>query len=128
MAWETIILKVQESRNLGPLHHKQYRLCPRCEGKLFTIPFVTDPTKGIDLKKFAQDIMEFQVLTCDRCGQFLAFEGCTGECASVPRSKCEVCGKFYCSHCGISIDTGPDQKHVALHYCNDHVPEWYKNR
>jgi len=79
-------------------------------------------------QKSVVDEMEFLVLICDRCGQIMAFEGCRGECASFPRSKCEVCGKYYCHHCGITLDIEVEGKQVKLRYCNDHIPEWYKNR
>jgi hypothetical protein len=126
LAWETVTLKVPESNKFSKLH-KQFRECPKCEGKLFTIPYQTD-TSTPTPKKSLEDEMEFLVLLCDRCGQIMAFEGCTGECASSRKSKCEVCGKFYCNHCGITEELDIEEKHVELRYCNDHVPEWYKNR
>lgn len=108
--------------------HKHCGFSPKCEGKLFTIPYHTNLDKRVSFKKFFEGEMEFLVLICDRCGEFMAFEGCTGECASFPRSKCEICGKNYCNHCGISADIDVDEKPVEFRYCNDHVPEWYKNR
>ena len=127
MAWETIILQVQETKKLDS-HHRHYSLCPRCEGKLFAIPFHTTLPSDATYTKYYTGEREFNVLTCDRCGQFLAFEGCTGDCATSPKSKCEVCGKYYCGHCGITAEIGEHSEHIELHFCNDHIPDWYRNR
>jgi predicted nucleic-acid-binding Zn-ribbon protein len=127
LAWETVILKVPGSKKLSR-PHKHNWLCPKCEGKNFTIPYHTYQAKGAASKKFFEDELEFHVLICDRCAQFMVFEGCTAECASFPKSKCEICGKNYCTHCGITADFDFEGKHVELRYCNDHIPEWYKNR
>ena len=127
MAWQTIILKVPDSKKFSRTHN-HYWLCPKCEGKLFTIPYQTNLPKKVSPKKSFEDEMEFLVLTCDRCVQIMAFEGCSGECASSRDSRCEVCSKYYCNHCGITEDIEVDEKHVELRYCNDHIPEWYKNR
>jgi hypothetical protein len=127
LAWETVKLKVPESKKLSK-SNKHYWLCPKCEGKLFTIPYPTGEPQAAASKQSVKDEHEFLVLICDRCGKFLAFEGCTGDCASFPRSKCEVCGKYYCNHCGIRDDIQVEDQLVELRYCNDHIPEWYKNR
>ncbi len=127
LAWETVILKVPESKKLERLHKNSW-LCPNCEGKPFMIPYHTRFTQVAALKKTTEDEMEFLVLICDCCGHFMAFEGCSGNCASFPKSKCEICGKYYCNHCGITSDIDIDEKHVELRYCYDHVPDWYKNR
>ena len=127
MAWETVRLKVPQSKKLTKSNKHDW-LCPKCEGKLFTIPYQTDAPAGDASKKSSKDEYEFLVLICDRCGKFLAFEGCTGDCATFPRSKCEVCGRFYCTHCGIREDIQVEDRLVELRYCNDHIPEWYKNR
>ena len=127
LAWETVLLKVPDSKKFSRLH-KHYWLCHKCEGKLFTIPYHTNAPNGVTQKKSNQDEMEFLVLICDRCGQIMAFEGCTGDCASSRKSKCEICGKYYCNHCGITADIDVDEKRVELRYCNYHIPEWYKNR
>jgi hypothetical protein len=94
----------------------------------FTIPYQVEGDKRDITTKLSDNEKEFLVLVCDRCGQFIAFEGCKGECSSLPRSKCEICGKYYCIHCGITVDIEVYEKHVELRYCNDHIPEWYKNR
>jgi hypothetical protein len=127
LGWETVILKVPESKKLNRLH-KHYWLCPKCEGNLFMIPSPINAANGVSPKKISEDEMEFLILICDRCGKFIAFEGCTGECATFPKSRCEICGKYYCNHCGITSDIDDGETHVELRYCNDHIPEWYKNR
>ena len=127
LAWEDVVFKISESNKHSRLHRRDW-LCPKCEGKLFTIPYPTNTPQSVSVNKSDDDEMEFLVLICDRCGQIITFEGCSGECASLPRSRCEVCGKYYCSHCGITVDIEVDEKHVKLRYCNDHIPEWYKNR
>ncbi len=127
MAWETVILKVPGSKKHNRLHKKPW-LCPKCEGKPFAIPYHTGLNRVTVSEKISEDEREFLVLICDCCGQIMAFEGCSGNCASFPKSKCEICGKFYCVHCGITSDIDIDEKRVELRYCYDHVPEWYKNR
>jgi hypothetical protein len=127
MTWETVILNVPGSKKLTR-SHKHNRLCPKCEGKLFMIPYHFTGPKGVVSKKIFEDEMEYHVLICDRCGQLMVFEGCTGACASFPKSKCEICGKYYCSQCGIIADIDVDDKHIELRFCNDHVPDWYQNR
>ena len=127
MGWETVILKAPASQKFNKLHNHSW-LCPKCEGNEFTIPFHVNASKGGALKAISDAEREFRVLVCDRCGQFIAFDGCKGECASTPLSKCEVCGKYYCIHCGINEDIEVNEKQVELRYCNDHIPEWYKNR
>jgi hypothetical protein len=128
MALETVILKVPELHPHTFLHRHDW-LCPKCEGHLSAVPSHT-PTfqNGPSEKKSIEIEMEFQVLMCDRCGQIMAFVSCTGECATYPKSICEVCGKYYCRHCGITLDFDVEGRHVELRYCNDHIPEWYKNR
>ena len=110
------------------LGNNHYGECPKCDGRLFTIPYYTNADKQVTAKKFYDDEKEFLVLLCDRCGQFMVFEGFTGDCASFPRSKCEICGIYYCNRGGITVDIDVDDKRVELRYCNDHIPEWYKNR
>ena len=127
MAWENVILMVPGT-NKNHRSGKQNWLCPKCESKLFTIPYYTNQAQAVAQTKSNEDEMEFLVLLCDRCGQVMAFDGCSGECASNRKSRCEICGKYYCSRCGISADIDIDEKHVELRYCNDHIPEWYKNR
>jgi hypothetical protein len=127
LAWESVTLKVPGSKKTSKLN-KLCWTCPKCERKFFTIPYKTKAPIGVSLKKFTEDEKEFLVLICDRCGQFMAFEGCVGECASLLKSKCEICGKYYCHLCGIVDDIDIDERHVELRYCNDHIPEWYKNR
>jgi hypothetical protein len=127
MAWETVVLKVEGAKKLNRIHRQSW-MCPKCERTFFTIPVNSKITKGATSKKSNEDEREFLVLICDRCGQFIAFEGCIGECSSFPKPKCEVCGKYYCGHCGIVEDIDMDDKHLELRYCYDHIPEWYKNR
>src|SRR5512133_1794226 len=105
LAWETVILKIPGSKKLKRKRlHNNYWLCPKCEGKPLMIPYHDRLTQVAAPKKTSEDEMEFLVLICDCCGQFIAFEGCSGNCASFPRSKCEICGKYYCHHCGITSD------------------------
>lgn len=127
MGWEAIVLKVPQAKQRGRLPKNNW-LCPRCAGKPFLIPSPADLTPAAAPQSAVRDEREFLVLTCDRCGQFMAFEGCSGNCAASPRSKCEICGKYYCPHCGITADIDLEERRVELRYCNDHVPEWYKNR
>ena len=127
MAWETVVLKVQESRKHSRLRDHDW-LCPKCDGKVFTIPYPTKSLQAVISQNTTSDEKVYQVLFCDRCGQIMAFEGCTGECASALKSECEICGKYYCHNCGITVDIDVDGKPVELRYCNDHIPEWYKNR
>jgi hypothetical protein len=126
MAWEAVMLKVAGTKKPSKLH-KQSWICPKCDRTFFTIP-VNSKAKGATSKKSGEDEREFLVLICDRCGQFIAFEGCAGGCSSFSKSKCEVCGKYYCSRCGITEDIDIGEKHLELRYCYDHIPEWYKNR
>jgi hypothetical protein len=128
MAWETVILKVPGSKNPGGAH-KQHTPCPKCAGKLYyTIPSPGESSAQLSLKQDSEVDLEFHVLVCDRCGQVIAFENCAGDCTSSCWSTCEICGKDFCKRCGISIDPGPDHRHVELHYCYDDLPEWYANR
>ena len=127
MAWETVVLKVPESKKLSKTHHHDW-LCPRCEGSLFMIPSPINSLKGVSTKKKSADEMEFLILICDRCGKFIAFEGCSGDCATYPKSRCEICGRYYCTHCGITSNIDGGETHIELRYCNDHIPEWYRNR
>jgi hypothetical protein len=126
LAWDTVIFKIPDQKNLNKQHNSHW-ICPMCEGKALTIPYGALAKKAF-IKKYMADEKEFLVLICDRCGQLVAFEGCTGICASEPKSKCEVCGKYYCKHCGITVDFETDGGVTEMRYCNDHIPEWYKNR
>ena len=127
MAWETVVLKVPEAKNRRRIRNR-YWLCPKCGGKVFTIPYSPEKSRDLASQKSTPDEKEYQVLICDRCGEIIAFDGCTGDCESALKSRCEICGKYYCSHCGITADLTVDGKLVELRYCNDHIPEWYKNR
>ncbi len=127
MAWETVVLKVADLNKLSRTHRHDW-LCPKCERQFFTIPYKTQKAAGAPSQDSLEDEKEFRVLICDRCGQFIAFEGCTGECATSRKPKCEICGRYYCQRCGIMDDMDVDGKKVELRYCNDHIPEWYKNR
>ena len=125
MAWETLIIKTVDIQDNQT--HKNYWLCPMCKGKTFAISY--HPNHLIqNPRKNTSDENTFRVLICDRCGQIIAFDGCKGTCACTPRSKCESCGKYYCRHCGVTDDFEIDGVVAELRYCNEHIPEWYKNR
>lgn len=127
MAWQTLNLKIS-----GPIkdirQNRNHWICPKCEGKELRISYHSCLTPKPTSKKPLEEEKEYLVLICDRCGDLIAFEGCTGECDENPKSKCEVCGKYFCCHCGITHDFNADNGVVELHYCQDHVPEWYQNR
>ncbi len=127
MAWETLVLKIPGTQKTAHGHKKVWT-CPKCEGKQFAIPYQSSAPPKAAANILPVDEQEVLVLICDRCGQFIAFEGCTGDCSLSPRSKCEVCGKYYCDHCGIHEEFETEEGIVLLRYCNDHIPEWYKNR
>ncbi len=127
MAWETVVLKVPGAKKPNKIHQRHW-LCPKCDGKPYTISYHSDTLKGITSNKSLEDEMEYLVLICDCCGDYIAFDGCTGECSRTHKTNCEICGKYYCKRCGMSADIDVDEKHIELRYCCDHIPEWYKNR
>ena len=127
MAWESVILKIPGFKRSARLDKNSW-VCPKCAGKEFTLPYRSDRQTQVTPKKSREDEKEFLVLICDRCGELVAFEGCMGDCAGYPKSRCEVCGRYYCVHCGISLDIETEEGLVELRYCNDHIPEWYQNR
>ena len=116
MAWETVFLKVPVLAH-SAFGHKHNLACPKCEGKLHS-----------DSGEEPEDELALLVLCCDRCNRQIAFDGCSGECAEMARPQCEECGKYYCTHCGIVEDFEEYGKLVTLRFCNDHIPEWYRNR
>lgn len=127
MAWETIPLKTPETKKSLGRKNAHWK-CPKCEGKPYTIPYRYGVSKEGTLIKFLDDVADFRVLVCDRCGECIAFDGCSGECSHCPECKCETCGKYYCCHCGVTIKIHAEDGIIELHYCNDDVPEWYLNR
>ncbi len=126
MAWENLIFRIPDQKNINKPHGNHW-VCPKCDGKQYSIPYGAVARRPF-FKLHPQDEKDFIVLICDRCGNLIAFEGCQGACASESKSKCEVCGKYYCKHCGISVDFETDGGVTEMRYCNDHIPEWYRNR